>query len=205
MNKKRLLDRPTNYLIKLQHNQQKRGWDCGLSCVLMVLTNDLRQQLNRNLWLVCKDEGFNKSIWTIDLCYLLSRLGITYTFYTITLGIHPDYKNNSFYKKVLNRDENRVNQRFQYAQKNGIKIIKNSLDTSTLLEHLVYGPVIVLTNAKLLNCDHCKLKRFPLDDLSNCFPRSLPYQGHFVVLCGYNLENRKVFYRNPSLSDRKCF
>lgn len=173
--------------------------------MLMVLPSDLRQQLLRNLLYVCKDEGFNKSIWTIDLCYLLSRLGINYTFYTITVGIHPGYRNNNFYKRVLNRDEQRVNQRFETAQKNGINVKKGSLDIGSVLEHLVYGPVIVLTNAKLLNCEQCKLKKVAFDLKSNCFPRSLPYQGHFVVLCGYNLERKKIFYRNPSLSDRKWF
>lgn len=169
----------------------------------MVLPSDLREQLIRNLVYVCTDEGLNKSVWTIDLCYLLSRLGITYTFYTITLGIHPGYRNNNFYKKVLSRDENRVNQRFEAAQNNGIKMKKASLGITCLLEHLIYGPVIVLTNAKLLNCEQCKLKKVAFDLKSNCFPRSLPYQGHFVVLCGYNLERKKIFYRNPSLSDRK--
>lgn len=190
----------------MQHAQQKRSWDCGLACVFMVLPNDLRQQLQRNLLEVCKDEGFGKSIWTIDLCYLLSRLGIRYKFTTITIGIHPDYKNNQFYKKVLNRDEKRIQQRFQCAQKNGIKIEKVSLEISILLEHLIYGPIIVLTNAKLLNCEECKLKKYN-NELKNCFPFllrcSLQYQGHFVVLCGYDLSNRKIFYRNPSLTDRK--
>lgn len=190
-------------MIDLQHHKQRHGWDCGISSVLMVLPNDLRQQLLKNLHHVCKDEGFNKSIWTIDLCYLLTRLGINYIFYTITLGIHPDYRNNSFYKKVLDRDERRVCERFEAAQKNGIQIKKTSLDLAILLEHLIHGPVIVLTNAKLLNCEQCKLKKVVFDLKNNCFPRSLPYQGHFIVLCGYNLERKKIFYRNPSLSDRK--
>lgn len=167
----------------------------------MVLTNDLRQQLAQNINSIYKDENLNRSIWTIDLCYILSRLGIQHTFYTITMGVDPGYKKNTFYKRVLSNDEKRVNERFKNATKNGIQIKIASLQMTVLLEHLIYGPVIVLTNATLLKCDYCCRK--VAIELRRCLPWPPPYQGHFVVLCGYDIATRKVFYRNPSLNNRK--
>lgn len=199
------LDRPTRCLIELAHHKQKHSWDCGISCVLMILEQELREQLAQNINRVCKDDGLNKSVWTIDLCYLLARFGIQHIFYTITLGVHPGYKTNAFYKRVLNKDEKRVNDRFARATEHGIKIKRKSVDVSALLEHLIYGPVIVLTNARLLNCERCQVKKVIACDLRRCLPWPQPYQGHYVVLCGYDVQTRRLFYRNPSLSDRKCF
>lgn len=36
-------------------------------------------------------------------------------------------------------------------------------------------------------------------------PWRTTYQGHYIVLCGYDIERQKVFYRNPSFDDRKFF
>lgn len=30
------------------------------------------------------------------------------------------------------------------------------------------------------------------------------YSGHYVVLCGYDLNKRKIKYRNPAKENRKC-
>lgn len=138
------------------------------------------------------------------MCYLLARLGVRHTFYTVTLGVRPGYRANSFYEKVLARDERRVNVRFEKASVHGIDVRRASVGWEVLLGHLKYGPAVVLTNAKLLACERCRPRKVG-GELRSCFGRRyVPYQGHFVVLCGYDVEKGKVFYRNPSLTDRKC-
>lgn len=46
--------------IPLTHVQQKYNWDCGISCVLMVLSEEKRKDLFKNFAEVCAEEGFNK-------------------------------------------------------------------------------------------------------------------------------------------------
>ena len=58
---------------RVSHYQQKYNWDCGLSCVLMLLQGEQRMEALHNLDNICREEGFNQSTWTIDLCYLLKR------------------------------------------------------------------------------------------------------------------------------------
>lgn len=53
------------------HFEQRDNWDCGLSCVLMLLSEEKRKYVLQNLEEICQKEGFDKSTWTIDLCYLL--------------------------------------------------------------------------------------------------------------------------------------
>lgn len=49
--------------------------------------------------------------------------------------------------------------RFARARSRGISITKKSLTSDYLLRHLSHGPIIVLTNSRLLTCDICKLNK----------------------------------------------
>ncbi|CAH1118419.1 unnamed protein product [Phaedon cochleariae] len=194
---------PEKIHIQLNHFKQKSNWDCGVSCVLMVLNRTQRQEFLKNFMQICNNEGFNKSTWTIDLCYLLKKFDVRHIFYTITLGVHEGYRGNSFYHKVLTKDENRITTRFKIAENSGIFIRNSSLSITEVMEHLVNGPVIVLTNAKHLCCDICKLNKIS-SEFRKCIPWPVTYQGHYIVLCGYDINSRKVFYRNPSFGDHVC-
>ncbi|CAG9770046.1 unnamed protein product [Ceutorhynchus assimilis] len=196
-------DIPSKHHIQLCHHKQKSNWDCGISCVLMVLPNKHRQHLMKNLSKICKSEGFNKSTWTIDLCYLLKIYNIKQTFYTVTIGVHEGYRGNSFYHHILTKDETRVNLKFQEASNHNIPVKKASISIIHIIEQLVNGPIIILTNARLLYCDICKSNKIS-NELRKCLPWPITYQGHYVVLCGYDIERQKVFYRNPSFGDHVC-
>lgn len=69
----------------------------------MVLPSDERDFFINNFHSICKEEGFSKSTWTIDLCYLLKRFSMNFVFYTTTLGIHPQHKGQHFYEKILHK------------------------------------------------------------------------------------------------------
>ncbi|CAG9861448.1 unnamed protein product [Phyllotreta striolata] len=194
---------PEKLHIQLSHFKQKSNWDCGISCVLMVLPRKKRQEFLDNFTQICRNEGFNKSTWTIDLCYILKKFEVPHIFYTITLGIHEGYRSNSFYNSILNKDENRVLCRFREAESRGIIVIKKSVSIVDIIAHLSNGPVIVLTNAKVLTCDTCKFNKISTE-LRKCIPWPEPYQGHYIVLCGYDVHSRKIFYRNPSFADHVC-
>ena len=92
-----------SYEIKLTHHKQKSNWDCGISCVLMILPAEKREYYLNNTNSILKSEGICKSTWSIDLCYLLKRFNVHFIYYTITKGIHPGYKNHNFYDKILQK------------------------------------------------------------------------------------------------------
>lgn len=51
---------PSFLKYELMHYQQHFEWDCGVSCVLMVLPLAKRQFLIENFRGVCQEEGFGK-------------------------------------------------------------------------------------------------------------------------------------------------
>lgn len=190
--------------ISIQHVKQRYNWDCGITCVLMVLPRAKQKYFLNNLSQICKEEEFNKSTWTIDLSYLLKRFNIDHIYCTITLGVCAGYKGQNFYDRILHKDEQRVVRRFQEAQSNGIVVKKVSLSTSDLLRHIYnHGPIIVLVNANFLLCDTCSLYKLSFE-LQRCLPWRIPFHGHYIILCGYSLAERKVLYRNPSHRNRLC-
>ncbi|XP_046385928.1 protein GUCD1 [Ischnura elegans] len=195
---------PPIFEMQLFHQSQRFSWDCGISCVMMILPPQKRAQLLTNFHDVCSEEGFGKSTWTIDLCYLLKRYEIQHLYCTITLGVHPGYRGQAFYDKLLDKDEDRVKRRFAEADKYGIRVRQMKITTEDIVRHLAKsGPIILLTNNNLLNCEVCKGNRLAME-LRNCFPWSISYHGHYIVLCGYDYTRQKFSYRNPAFRNRIC-
>lgn len=189
---------------KMRYVRQRYSWDCGVTCILMILPSDRYFSFFKNFNVICKEEGFNKSTWTIDLCYLLRRYDVKHVYCTSTIGINPHYKHQDFYTKILNKDEERVERRFNEAERCGITVYKKTLQIQDLLKHIhAYGPVILLTNANLLRCDACCVNKFT-SGIQSCLHIPLPYHGHYILLFGYNLSQEKVYYRNPSYRSRVC-
>ncbi|KFM79085.1 hypothetical protein X975_02718, partial [Stegodyphus mimosarum] len=190
--------------IPLVHVQQHLSWDCGVTAVMMVLSDKDRLYLQQNLDTVSKQEGFNKSTWTIDLAYLLHKFGVRHLYATVTLGVNPGYSKEAFYLHVLNKDTQRINERFLTADANGVKVEKRSVEMEEIIDHLASGnPAIVLVNANLLFCDTCHTNKCLMKITSYC-NISFSYQGHFIVLCGFDKRENKVLYRNPSVLNKVC-
>jgi len=203
----------------VQHTQQQFDWDCGLSCVLMALDAaeelDAKDSIIQNLEEICKKEGFGHSTWTIDLCYLLKHYApsLTFSYTTVTLGVDPSYMNQVFYNKILKRDSERVQERFEQANDQGVTVLEQRVPIKDIVKHINdAGTCIVLTNANLLSCETCNF--FNLcgsgDNNTNtsCFLLrtcgSSAYQGHYVLAVGFDIPKRKIYYRNPTLRDRVC-
>ncbi|XP_030378174.1 protein GUCD1 isoform X1 [Scaptodrosophila lebanonensis] len=196
----------------LTHYQQRYNWDCGLSCIIMILSTAQREQMLTNFEQICKEEGFGSSTWTIDLCYTLLRFQVRHEYYTKTLGIDPNYTQHSYYSKIIDNDEKRVTRKFKDAKAHGLRVEQRTVDMQVILKHLAtHGPVILLTNASLLTCEICKrnvLEKFGCFHVS-CIaqntrmptPVNKRYAGHYVVLCGYDLNAKKLYYHNPEVHD----
>lgn len=83
----------------------------------------------------------------------------------------------------------------------------STVTVQDIQNHLSQGHVaIVLVNAVLLLCDLCSSPVkyccfLPIGQ--KCFCRSPDYQGHFIVLCGYNKASGSIYYNNPAYADRE--
>lgn len=190
----------------LVHYTQNSTWDCGLSCIAMVLKDNERIQFLCNFAAICKEERIERSTWTIDLCYILRRFNVRHKYLTQMIGINPNHERNDYYDKILNKDSERVLDKFNKAQSMGIVIEQKTANNRLLIDHLAnHGPIILLINSGLLNCDSCKTNRLS-NELRTCFPfpYTPAYTGHYIVLCGYNLHSRKFLYRNPIMKDHVC-
>lgn len=199
--------RPSSVEIPLYHVQQEGSWDCGIACVAMVLSDDHRSELLSKLNAVGEEEGFKNSVWTIDLAYLLKKYDVPHVFYTITLGVDSGYAEEEFYRKVLDVDQERVQKRFEDAADYSIKVIQRSLSLDEILDHIsTQQPAIVLVDSNLLHCDSCGLSLFKGGSLSMwpCCSAKGSYNGHFIVICGYNHNTQKILYRNPTHKNRIC-
>uniref|UniRef100_A0A8C9QAD5 Guanylyl cyclase domain containing 1 n=1 Tax=Spermophilus dauricus TaxID=99837 RepID=A0A8C9QAD5_SPEDA len=89
--------------------QQLYHWDCGLACSRMVLRY-LGQLDDGEFESALQELRLTRSIWTIDLAYLMRHFGVRHRFCTQTLGVDKGYKNQSFYRKHFDTEETRVNQ-----------------------------------------------------------------------------------------------
>uniref|UniRef100_A0A8C6GID7 Guanylyl cyclase domain containing 1 n=1 Tax=Mus spicilegus TaxID=10103 RepID=A0A8C6GID7_MUSSI len=94
--------------------QQLYHWDCGLACSRMVLRY-LGQLDDGEFENALQELQLTRSIWTIDLAYLMRHFGVRHRFCTQTLGVDKGYKNQSFYRKHFDTEETRVNQLFAQA------------------------------------------------------------------------------------------
>lgn len=187
--------------------QQLYHWDCGLACSKMVLRY-LGQLDDGEFEGALQELRLTRSIWTIDLAYLMSHFGVRHRFCTQTLGVDKGYKNQSFYRKHFDTEETRVNQLFAQAKSCKVLVEKCTVSVQDIQTHLAQGHVaIVLVNSGVLHCDLCsspaKYCCFAPRG-HRCFCRTPDYQGHFIVLRGYNRATSSIFYNNPAYADRMC-
>ncbi|XP_057600590.1 protein GUCD1 isoform X2 [Hippopotamus amphibius kiboko] len=187
--------------------QQLYHWDCGLACSRMVLRY-LGQLDDGAFERALRELRLTRSIWTIDLAYLMRHFGVRHRFCTQTLGVDKGYRNQSFYRKHFDTEETRVNQLFAQAKACKVLVEKCTVSVQDVQAHLAQGHVaIVLVNSGLLRCDLCsgpvKCCCFaPRGRRCSC--RSPAYQGHFIVLRGYSRPASCIFYNNPAYADRMC-
>lgn len=159
--------------------RQQDNWDCGVTSAYVVTRYLGLPESYAQLFKLLA----TKSIWTIDLAYLLHRIGVHAEFNTITTGIDPKYTTHSFYSSDMPADEKRVNQLFLNAHKSGVTVIKRSL-SSVEFDHYISGGylALVLINREWVICQRCDVC---LGMTIRSKKRS--FVGHFVVIDGRTL------------------
>ncbi|XP_047324825.1 guanylyl cyclase 1 [Impatiens glandulifera] len=185
---------PQSYFIEVPHINQEQTWDCGLACVLMVLKTLGINNCNINeLVEIC----CTNSIWTVDLAYLLKRFGVTFSYFTVTLGANPNFSAETFYKEQLSSDRLRVDTLFQRAMEDGICIKCRSISGEEISLLILSGKCIAIALV-----DQYKLSRTWLEDvcLPGFYSGSAGYTGHYIVICGYDADTDEFEIRDPASS-----
>ncbi|KAL9253530.1 Guanylyl cyclase 1-like protein [Drosera capensis] len=179
---------PDSRSIEVPHINQLFNWDCGLACVLMVLrATGVGNCDLLSLVKLCS----SKSIWTVDLAYILQKFSISFTYFTVTLGANPNFIAESFYKDQLPVDLVRVDLLFKKAGGNGISIKCRSISQEEISFLILSGKYIAITLV-----DQYILSRSWLKDCTS----SLDYTGHYIVICGYDTTNDEFEIRDPANS-----
>lgn len=183
-----------SHFIEVPHIKQLRSWDCGLACVLMVLkTLGLNHYDLQDLEEICR----TTSIWTVDLAYLLQKLSIRFSYFTVTLGANPDFSVETFYKEQLANDIERVDMLFQRSVEEGIKIERRSIKGEEIVLLILSGKYIVIALV-----DQCVLSQPWKEDvrMPRFYTGSAAYTGHYVVICGYDAHADEFEIRDPASS-----
>ncbi|CAL4125013.1 unnamed protein product, partial [Meganyctiphanes norvegica] len=200
-------DRPLQQVGENECRSQERyTWDCGLACIMMILPETERECFSENFYKICEEEGFEKRTWAIDQTYKIQKQHIRHqceTYRTCQLGPGHLHCIAGFFVDLLqDQDEQRVLNRFHESASRGVMVAQGAVSLDDILNHMRdEGPIIILTNAHLLICDRCA-KAMP--QLRSCLPCSPPYQGHYIVLVGFDRRKNTIYYRNPSFRDRVC-
>ncbi|OVA17746.1 Guanylyl cyclase [Macleaya cordata] len=186
-----------SHFVEVPHIGQLCSWDCGLACVLMVLrTIGIDHCDIHTLGELCS----TTSIWTVDLAYLLEKFSVRFSFFTVTVGANPDYSVETFYKEQLPNDLVRVDKLFQKALESGIDIQCRSISSEELSVLILSGNYVAIALV-----DQYKLSRSWLEDVcvSGLYGGNSGYTGHYVVICGYDMDKDEFEIRDPA-SSRKC-
>ncbi|XP_071946643.1 protein GUCD1-like isoform X2 [Antedon mediterranea] len=179
---------------------QEKDWDCGIACSKMVL-----QYLNASSFeedkfaSVCKQLGFDTSVWTIDIASIFNEYNIDHLMCTQTLGVDHTYETEAFYQnKSFSYEEKRINTLFKEAASLGMRIKKRSVDIGEIIKHLKAGNVIIiLVDSNILEHHDSELTTNSTNEIIRNEGTQNQYQGHFIVVCGYNLDNEFITYRDP--------
>ena len=188
--------------VEVPHVRQRHSWDCGLACLQMVLRHfSIPEDDFKD---VCKNLNFGDSVWTIDLAYMLHHYKIRQLFCTVTVGVDKGYSAQSFYKDRFSADELRVNNLFSDVKTCGVAMEKRSVELDDIILHLKRRQLlIVLIDWNHLNCKWCPSSRCfaAVSCLGKCITA---YQGHFILVCGYNSKDKLIYYKNPSFGVSLC-
>jgi len=187
------------------HVRQSFNWDCGFACTEMVLRAlgvppaECSLPALRKM-LPCE----STSIWTVDLAYVMHQFGVDFRFLTMTLGVDPTYKHQSFYKKTLDDDAVRVTQLFQQAEVERIDIERRSLsrDGLSALMRSQDNMVMVLVDRRYLYPVAPGMPGLVQGWISHCMNG---YIGHYVLLVGYDAMRDGYYLYDPARTEEPQF
>lgn len=185
---------PHSHFVEVPHINQLSTWDCGLACVLMVLRTFGINNCNIQ---ALEELCCTTSIWTVDLAYLLQKFSVSFSYFTVTLGANPNFSVETFYKDQLATDLVRVDSLFKKAMEAGIDIQCRSISGDEISHLILSGKYIAIALI-----DQYKLSQSWLENVhvSGFCGGYSEYTGHYVVICGYDVDTDEFEIRDPASS-----
>jgi len=178
--------------VALPHVRQTFTWDCGLACIEMILRS--RGCVTVGVTEMIAMIG-TKSVWSIDLAYLLKELQIDCRYCTKTIGV-TQHSSLEFYQSNLEKDAKRVHKLFSEAAAHGVIVEERVVELGEIKAHLeLDNYVIILVDKQYLSEDG--LNSVGGDDDN--------YLGHFIILCAYFSDNDLFEYKDPAEDESSCF
>eukprot|EP00903_Cladosiphon_okamuranus_P007226 g7014.t1 len=135
-------------LWKAPHVSQSCQWDCGVSCVQMVLRG-LGREAERASLLASLG---TRSVWTIDLAMLLHRQGVRFTYGTRTAGVTEAYSAIDFYRDNFDRDAPRVQALFKAAEEAKVGAVQKAFswqELAVLVSSYNYAAIVLVDSRYL--------------------------------------------------------
>jgi len=183
--------------------RQRERWDCGVACACMCARAAARkagagkESQSFELAMMTRACG-TKSVWTIDLAYVLRAFGVVSVMFTSFLGVNLQYATASFYREEILRDVRRVERLFASARERGVDVRLGRMSKHTVAELVGSGRVacVALVDKSLLytasdsedDVDHASEGRRP------------HFVGHYVVVCGI-VDAERFVIRDPARDD----
>jgi hypothetical protein len=153
---------------KVRHIMQQETWDCGVTCLLMVIEWLCNKPADRTLIL---NELKTVSIWTVDLVLCLHRHEFRYLFCSKEVSFNETLRGFDYYRNAFENDRPRVHQIFQRIRTEHMPTFQvDSMPMSRIIDLVSRNDCIAIAlvdNSILLgNAD-------------------APYRGHYIVLVGF--------------------
>ena len=157
------------------HTRQGATWDCGLACLLSLLTtHHIPTTLPQLRSLLTSD-----SVWTVDLLALLAHYQLHAVLYTTYTGANPSHSTKQFYSTQWTADSQRITRLFQLYDTPtgtaGVRVERRALDADSVYGWLERGSlVLLLVDPRYLHCPHCHTHQ--------SLTLSSHFLGHFILL-----------------------
>ena len=187
--------------------RQEESWDCGLACVRMALGvlghNATHASLTQRL--------ASRSVWSIDLAYLLHDYGVECEFITARVGMEASlYQGVGFYDECIAADSRRVSFLFKRASAEGVQVRQHTLN-GTELWNLMRDEdtlVIALIDAAKLYSRVVPADRSATTDVPAAIPANdsaTDFMGHYVMLVGLDDQRGGFLVNDPGRDEERTF
>lgn len=162
--------------IELPKFKQQNKNDCGPTALRIVssyLGKEVTSDALYSLANIKTGEGF----WTIDLGIVAKKLGFDCSVYTKNLGVVSE--NLELYKSMTTANEKEVNEKFVNAKKIGLACYEKQFSLEEIILKISREELII----SLIDWNIIEPKK------------DRKYQGHFVVLSGY--DDKNIYFLDP--------
>jgi uncharacterized protein YvpB len=161
--------------------KQKDNTDCGISALKMAFAY-LGQEIEEREIEKLAGKKPGKGLGTINLSIASAKKGFKTKFFSKTINFNPENLKMDFYKKFAASDLiNESNKLANEARQAGAELVEKSIELNELLGHVKENSAVIV----LLDW--------------NTLLQKQGYQGHFVVITGFDKES--IYVHNSSINN----